>query len=66
MYLFLNIFLAGFERRRCETTGKWEPEAPSCKETLCKDIVAPSNGTMVLTTFGEHNLPPLGPWLRQC
>ena len=51
MYLFFNIFLAGFERRRCETTGKWEPEAPSCKETLCKDIVAPSNGTMVLTTL---------------
>ena len=50
-YLFFNIFLAGFERRRCETSGKWEPEAPSCKETLCKDIVAPSNGTMVLTTL---------------
>ena len=41
----------GFERRRCETSGKWEPEAPSCKETLCKDLVAPSNGTMVLTTL---------------
>ena len=51
IYIFFNIFLAGFERRRCETTGKWEPEAPSCKETLCKDIVAPSNGTMVLTTL---------------
>ena len=49
--MFLFFIFAGFERRRCETSGKWEPEAPSCKETLCKDLVAPVNGSMVLTTL---------------
>lgn len=44
------IFL-GFERRRCDTSGKWEPEAPSCKETLCKNLTTPANGSMILTTL---------------
>ena len=50
----LNLFFSffpGFERRRCETSGKWEPEAPICKETLCKPLEKPANGSMILTTL---------------
>lgn len=43
--------LDGFERRRCDASGKWEPEAPLCKETLCKPLDPPANGSMVLTTL---------------
>merc|ERR1719232_1608465 len=43
--------LDGFERRRCETSGRWEPEAPNCTETLCKPLNTPANGSMVLTTL---------------
>ncbi len=44
-------FISGFDRRRCDTNGKWEPEAPTCKETLCKNITTPTNGSMTLTTL---------------
>ena len=48
---FIYVVISGFDRRRCDTSGKWEPEAPTCKETLCKNITTPSNGTMILTTL---------------
>jgi hypothetical protein len=43
--------LDGFEKRRCETDGTWKPDVPACRETLCKPLVAPLNGTMELTTL---------------
>ncbi|TRY72488.1 hypothetical protein TCAL_05395 [Tigriopus californicus] len=43
--------LIGFERRRCESDGSWKPEAPTCKETLCKALSQPDNGALVLTTL---------------
>lgn len=46
-----NFNLDGFERRRCESDGKWKPEAPTCKETLCKPLSQPDNGALVLTTL---------------
>ena len=50
-HFFLFLYFSGFERRRCETSGKWEPEAPICKETLCKPLEKPANGSMILTTL---------------
>ena len=50
-HFFLFLCFSGFERRRCETSGKWEPEAPICKETLCKPLEKPANGSMILTTL---------------
>jgi hypothetical protein len=45
------LLYLGFEKRRCETSGTWQPEPPSCKETLCKALEKPDNGSMVLTTL---------------
>eukprot|EP00094_Tigriopus_californicus_P005598 TCALIF_05395-PA protein Name:"Similar to CSMD1 CUB and sushi domain-containing protein 1 (Homo sapiens)" AED:0.20 eAED:0.20 QI:0/0/0/0.33/1/1/3/0/317 len=61
LYILVDIYvsyptcLSGdsvrFERRRCESDGSWKPEAPTCKETLCKALSQPDNGALVLTTL---------------
>ncbi|CAB4068107.1 unnamed protein product [Lepeophtheirus salmonis] len=41
--------IEGFEKRRCEASGKWMPDAPKCVETTCNELKAPLNGSMIIT-----------------
>jgi CUB/sushi domain-containing protein len=43
--------LEGFDKRSCQSSGRWEPEGPKCKETLCPMLEQPSNTIMNLTTL---------------
>jgi len=43
--------LQGFDKRSCQSTGKWVPDSPTCKETLCPGVETPQNGVMNLTTL---------------
>jgi len=39
--------LEGFDRRSCSADGIWTPEAPVCRETLCKELTIPAKGQMI-------------------
>lgn len=43
--------LKGFDKRSCQSTGRWSPEAPTCEETLCPKLVTPEKSVMNLTTL---------------
>merc|ERR1712218_360262 len=43
--------LQGFDKRSCQSSGRWEPEGPKCKETLCPMLEKPLNTIMNLTTL---------------
>ena len=43
--------LEGFDRRSCSADGIWTPEAPVCRETLCKELTVPAKGQMNITTL---------------
>jgi len=43
--------LEGSAKVICGSKNRWEPESPTCVETLCKSLTSPNNGSMVLTTL---------------
>jgi len=43
--------IQGFPKGSCQASGKWEPEGPTCKETLCPALEKPKHSIMNLTTL---------------